>query len=91
MRTNDTLEKFMYFLGLGLILLTMKYMEVGPVAAWSWLVVFAPFGLAVAWWAWADASGYTKKKAMDIENKRKQDRINKNREAIGTVRKKGGK
>lgn len=81
----------MYFLGLGLILLTLKFLEIEPVAAWSWLVVFAPFGLAVAWWMWADASGYTKKKAMDLENARKQARIDKNREAIGTARKKGGR
>ena len=54
----------MYFLGLGLILLVMKWLEIGPVAVWDWWVVLAPFGLAIAWWAWADASGYTKRKAM---------------------------
>lgn len=75
----------MYFLGLGLILLVMKYLEVDPVAQWSWLVVLAPFGLAVAWWSWADASGYTKRKAMEREAQRRQDRINKNKEAIGTL------
>ena len=81
----------MYFLGLGLILLAMKYLEIDPVTAWSWWVVFAPFGMAVAWWSWADATRYTKKKAMELENKRKQDRIDKNKEAIGTARKKGGR
>jgi len=74
----------MYLLGLGIILLLMKYLEMGPVAAWSWLVVLAPFGLAVIWWAWADASGYTRRKAMEGEDKRRQDRINKQREALGT-------
>jgi small Trp-rich protein len=78
----------MYFLGLGLIFLVLKYLEVGPVAAWSWLVVLAPFGLAIAWWAWADSSGYTKRKAMQRENDRKQARIDKNRDAIGTLRSK---
>jgi small Trp-rich protein len=78
----------MYFLGLGLILLTMKYMEMDPVAAWSWWTVFAPFGLAVAWWAWADSSGYTKRKAMEREQARRQARIDKNRDAIGTLHKK---
>lgn len=75
----------MYFLGLGLILLAMKYLEIGPVAAWSWLVVLAPFGLAVVWWAWADASGYTKRKAMEREDARRKDRIERNREAMGTL------
>lgn len=74
----------MYLLGLGLAFLVMKYLEVGPVAAWSWWLVLAPFGLAVLWWAWADNSGYTKKKAMERENSRRQDRIDRNRENIGT-------
>ena len=74
----------MYFLGLGLVLLGMKYMEFGPVAAWDWWVVLAPFGLAMAWWAWADSTGYTKRKAMERENARRDSRIERNREAIGT-------
>lgn len=78
----------MYFLGLGLVFLVLKHLEVDPVAAWSWWVVLAPFGLAIAWWAWADSSGYTKRKAMQRENERKQARIDKNRDAIGTLRSK---
>ena len=78
----------MYFLGLGVILLAMKYLEIGPVAAWDWWVVLAPFGLAVVWWAWADSSGYTKRKAMERENARRQDRIDRSKVAIGTMRKK---
>ncbi|MEP6970471.1 MAG: TIGR04438 family Trp-rich protein [Betaproteobacteria bacterium] len=74
----------MYFLGLGIVLLAMKYLELGPVAAWSWWVVLAPFGLAMVWWYWADASGYTKRKAMEREDLRKQGRIDRNKEAIGT-------
>jgi small Trp-rich protein len=74
----------MYFLGLGLILLAMKYLEYGPVAAWSWWLVMAPFALTVAWWAWADASGYTKRKAMERENARRDARIERNKNALGT-------
>ena len=73
----------MYLLGIGIVLLLLKYLEIGPVAAWSWLWVLSPFGLAVAWWSWADASGYTKRKAMEKVDKRKQDRIDKNRAAQG--------
>lgn len=73
----------MLFLVLGLGLLVMKYMEIGPVAAWPWYVVLAPFGLAAAWWAWADWSGYTKKKAVQREDDKRQARIDKNREAMG--------
>ncbi len=78
----------MYFLGLGIVLLAMKYLEIAPVAAWDWWVVFVPFGLAVAWWAWADSSGYTKRKAMERENERRQDRIDRHKTAIGTNYKK---
>lgn len=78
----------MYLLGLGLVFLVMKYFEMGPVAAWDWWQVLLPFGLAVLWWAWADWSGYTKKKAMERENTRRQDRVDKNREALGTQVKK---
>lgn len=77
----------MLFLVLGLALLAMKWMEFGPVATWSWLVVLAPFALAVAWWAWADSSGYTKRKAMEREQARTKARIDRNRENIGTLSK----
>jgi small Trp-rich protein len=78
----------MLFLVLGIILLALKVLEIGPVAEWSWYVVLAPLGLAVVWWAWADWSGYTKKRAVDRENARKQARIDKSREALGLGTKK---
>ena len=77
----------MYFVGLGLLLMLLKYLEMGPVATLSWMWVLSQFAMAVAWWAWADASGYTKKRAMERENERKNARILKNRENIGTLRK----
>lgn len=77
----------MYLLGLGLIFLVMKYLEISPVAAWSWWVVLAPFALATAWWSWADSSGYTKRKAMEKEELRKKTRIDKNRDALGITKK----
>lgn len=73
----------MYFLGLGIILLLLKWQEIGPVAEWSWWVVLSPFGLAILWWAWADWSGYTKRKAMEREDRRKQERIDRHRLAMG--------
>lgn len=76
----------MYLLGIGIVLLVLKYLEIGPVATWNWLVVLAPFALAVAWWAWADATGYTRRKAMEREDKRRQARIDKQRAAIGIER-----
>ncbi|MBC5783075.1 TIGR04438 family Trp-rich protein [Ramlibacter sp. USB13] len=79
----------MYLLGLGIVLLAMKYLEIGPVAAWDWWVVLVPFGLAALWWAWADYSGYTKRKAVERENARKKARLEKQREQLGLGTRKG--
>jgi small Trp-rich protein len=73
----------MYLLGLGVVLLLMKYLEYGPVAGWSWWIVLAPFALAAVWWAWADFSGYTKRKAMEKMDQKKRDRVDKQREKLG--------
>lgn len=73
----------MLFLGLGLVLLALKYLEFGVVATWPWWVVLAPFGLAAAWWAWADWSGYTRRKVIQRENARRDERIAKQREKLG--------
>ncbi len=72
----------MYLLGLGLILLLLKFMEFGPVALWSWWWVLAPFALAAVWWAWADNSGYTKRKAMEQEDKRRDARRDRLKEKL---------
>jgi small Trp-rich protein len=83
----------MYFLITGVILLLLKFLEIGPVGQWDWADKWyffaAPFILAVVWWAWADASGYSKRREMDKMEQRKKDRLEKNRVAmgIGTKRK----
>ncbi len=74
----------MLFLGLGILLLALKYLEIGPVAGWDWMWVLSPFALAVAWWAWADWSGYTKKKAVQREDEKKQNRIDKTKATLGS-------
>lgn len=73
----------MLFLIVGVVMLLMKVTDFGMVAEWSWIAVLSPFALAVAWWSWADWSGYTKKRQVDKENARKQARIDKQRENIG--------
>ncbi|MBB1604415.1 TIGR04438 family Trp-rich protein [Variovorax sp. UMC13] len=73
----------MWFLLLGLLGVGLKYFEVGPVAGWSWWLVLSPFALALAWWAWADSSGYTKRKVMEREARRKQVRIDRQRANMG--------
>ncbi len=74
----------MYLVLLGLLLLTLKLAELGSVAAWSWWVVLSPFAGAVIWWAWADATGYYKRREMRQLEQRQEKRRERSMEAIGT-------
>jgi small Trp-rich protein len=78
----------MYFLLIGVLGLVLKYLEIGPVAGLSWWLVLSPFALAIAWWAWADGFGYTKRKEVEKMDDRKQKRIDKQRAAMGLSSKK---
>lgn len=73
----------MLFLVVGLLLLVMKIAEFGPVAEWSWIVVLAPFALAVAWWAFADMSGFTQRRAIQRMEDRKRERRERDMKALG--------
>lgn len=73
----------MWFLVTGVLLLVLKLVEVAPFDGLSWYWVFLPFGLAVLWWAWADAMGYTQKAEMDKLQDRKESRRRKALEALG--------
>ena len=73
----------MYLLGIGIVLVLLKYLEIGPIAAWSCWWVLAPFALTALWWAWADASGYSKRRIMDKMDRRKQERLDKQKSALG--------
>jgi small Trp-rich protein len=73
----------MAFLVVGIALLLLKYLEIGPFAEMGWLWVLAPFGLASLWWTWADYSGFTKRKAMEKMARKRKLRAQKQREALG--------
>jgi small Trp-rich protein len=73
----------MYTLLLGLLLIALKYLEIGPVATWSWWWVLSPLAVTAVWWAWADATGYTKRKAVEKMEQRKRERIDKQKETLG--------
>jgi small Trp-rich protein len=74
----------MYFILLGVLLLVLKLAEFGPVGQWSWLLVLAPFAFAVVWWAWVDATGYNKRRAMEAMDAKRDERRRRNMEALGT-------
>jgi len=76
----------MYALLLGILFIALKFLEIGPVAEWTWWWVLSPLPVAATWWAWADASGYTKRKEMEKMEQRKQDRIARQKEALRMMR-----
>ncbi len=73
----------MYLLMLGVVLMVLKYLDVSPVAEWSWWWVLSPFPLASLWWWYADKTGYTRRKATERDEQRKADRHNENRKRLG--------
>lgn len=79
----------MGFVLLGVVLVVLRlggWVQFHPDALWAWLIVLSPFVLAVAWWAWADASGRTQRQAMASLDARKQARREQQMEALGQVR-----
>lgn len=79
----------MYLVIVGVILILLNLLGIGPPAEWNWNLLgdlwkFAlPFLLAFAWWAWADASGLNKRREMEKMEERKQNRRKENLEALG--------
>ena len=79
----------MAFVLIGVLMIAGNLFGYGPTASWNWeftgdLWKFAaPFGLAAAWWIWADSTGFTKRRAMQRDADRKQDRLDRNIDALG--------
>jgi len=73
----------MLFVAIGVVLLLLKLFAFGPVGEWSWFLVLAPFAVAVAWWAWADGSGLTQRRAMKRMDDRKAARRDRAMDALG--------
>ena len=76
----------MFFIIVGVLLIVAKLADFGPVAAWSWWVVLAPFAAAALWWAFADSTGITKRREMDKLEEKKVERRRKAMEALGIDR-----
>jgi small Trp-rich protein len=79
----------MPFVIIGVILMLLNLLGIGPFAAWNWDIFgdlwkfLLPFGLAVAWWIWSDVSGLNKRREMERMEKRKKDRRKENLAALG--------
>jgi small Trp-rich protein len=73
----------MWFVAVGVLLLVLKLAGVAVVGQWPWWVVLAPFGLAAAWWAFADSAGITQRQAMEQERARSRKRREQQYENLG--------
>ncbi len=73
----------MGFLLLAVLFLALKALDVGFVANLSWWWVCLPLAAAAVWWQLADSFGYTQKKAMQRMDERKEQRRQRQLEALG--------
>lgn len=79
----------MAFVLIGVLMVAGNLLGYGPTASWNFeaggdLWKFAaPFLLAIAWWMWSDASGLSKRRAMRKDDEAKQDRRDRNIDAMG--------
>lgn len=65
---------------------TLTYLEMLDLpwaAAMSWWWVLGAFALTAAWWAWADYSGLSARKAEDRMDARKAARLARQKENLG--------
>lgn len=69
----------------GVVLLGLKLVGYGPVAAWPWWALGVPFAGAVAWWLFADASGLTQRFAISRFEARRASRRRKTMEMLGLI------
>jgi small Trp-rich protein len=79
----------MYFIVIGVVIILLHFLGIGPMAAWTWNLTgdlwkfCVPFVLAAIWWAWADGTGLTKRREMEKMEERKRGRREKNLVALG--------
>ncbi len=85
----------MWLLSVAVLLALLKYLVQQEILAWAWVAqlswwwVIGVFGATAAWWAYADASGLTTRKAQERLAERKLERERKNREALGARPRRG--
>ncbi|MEN9887074.1 MAG: hypothetical protein RL758_1652 [Pseudomonadota bacterium] len=73
----------MYLLAISVLLSALKFFEVGPFTNLGWTWIIALYALTAVWWFWADWSGYTARDAQSKMDKRKKDRIQRQRDMLG--------
>ncbi len=79
----------MFFIIVGVLVIALNLLGIGPIGAWNWDFTgdvwkfTVPFILAALWWAWADKSGLNKRREIEKMEARKQNRRTENLAAMG--------
>jgi len=76
----------MGFVLIGVLLVVLRlggWVQFHQDGFWAWAIVLSPFALAALWWSWSDASGRTRRKAMEAQDARKAARREQQMEALG--------
>lgn len=82
----------MLFVLLGLLIIVAHFLGIGPMASWTWNLTgdlwkfCVPFVFAAIWWAWADATGYYKRREMEKMEAKRVARREEHMVALGTDR-----
>lgn len=69
------------------LLAQIGVMDVAGISTLSWWWVLGMFALTAVWFAYADYSGLSRRKAMQAMEQRKKQRLDKQRQALGVKRK----
>lgn len=72
----------MWMLLIALLLTLLRFLEIGPLAALSWWWLLVPYGITVAWWSFADATGLTKRRAAERDEARRLSRIERQKQVL---------
>jgi small Trp-rich protein len=67
----------------GVLMLLAWWLDFGPFGKLPWWVPLLPFLGAAIWWHFADATGWTQRHAMRKMGERKQQRRERDVEALG--------
>ncbi len=79
----------MPFVILGVLLMLGNFLDIGPSAGWTWKLTgdlwkfCLPFVFAAIWWAWADWSGYYKRREMERMDEKRKKRREENLQSLG--------
>ncbi len=69
------------------VLAHLEVVDVWGISAMSWWWIVGGYTLCAAWFTYADRSGLTTRKAMERMELQRKQRIEKQREILGTRRK----